>query len=114
MALPFINPVCYDGGPNSGNYSSAPHLYRKESETRVSSIGPAAPLRDRGYSFHYQSAPISFISPGYVTRFCMRHLQWPEIAAAARDRMCEDIHNSECASLQQLLAVYESLPRETI
>src|ERR1700730_3733419 len=52
----------------------------------------------------------------YITRFCMRHLQWPEIAAAARDRMREDIHNSEYASLQQLLAIYEaeSLPHETI
>ena len=41
-----------------------------------------------------------------ITRFCMGHLQWPEIAQAARDRMKEDIHNSEYESLQKLLSVY--------
>jgi hypothetical protein len=52
----------------------------------------------------------------HITRFCMRPLQWPEIADAARDRMREDIHNSEYESLQKLLAVYESasLSREAI
>jgi hypothetical protein len=43
----------------------------------------------------------------HITRFCMRHLQWPEIAAAARHRMQQDIHNSEYESLQKLLGVYE-------
>jgi hypothetical protein len=37
----------------------------------------------------------------------MRYLQWPEIAAAARERMREEIYNSEYESLQRLLAVYE-------
>jgi hypothetical protein len=56
------------------------------------------------------------ILSSHITRFCMRQLQWPEIDNAARDRMREDIHNSEYASLQQLLAVYEpeSLPHEII
>jgi hypothetical protein len=43
----------------------------------------------------------------YVTRFCMQHLQWPEIAKAAYRRMAEDVHNSEYEALQQLLSVYE-------
>jgi hypothetical protein len=50
----------------------------------------------------------------HITRFCMAELQWPEIADAARDRMREDIHNSEYESLQKLLRVYasESLSHE--
>ncbi|MEY2536858.1 MAG: hypothetical protein QOG67_598 [Verrucomicrobiota bacterium] len=53
---------------------------------------------------------------GYITRFCMRHLQWQEIVEAARERMREEIHNSEYESLQKLLAVYEpvSLSPEAI
>jgi hypothetical protein len=42
-----------------------------------------------------------------ITRFCMRQLQWPEIAIAAREKMRGDIHNSEYESLQRLLAVYQ-------
>ena len=53
-------------------------------------------------------ATVFAMSPSeYVTRFCMQHLQWPEVAKAARERMAEEIHNSEYEALQRLLSVYD-------
>ena len=41
----------------------------------------------------------------------MRHLQWPELADAARERNKDpEIHNSEAECLYKLLAVYELSP----
>src|SRR5258705_538067 len=46
--------------------------------------------------------------PSYITRFCMQRLQWPEVAAAARERMREDdIDNPGYEMLKRLLAVYD-------
>ena len=47
------------------------------------------------------------ILSSHITRFCMGHLQWPEVAAAARERMQEDIGNPEGESLKRLLAIHE-------
>src|SRR3954454_17183499 len=42
-----------------------------------------------------------------LVRHCMRNLQWPEIADAVRERMAQELHNSEYQSLQEVLAVYD-------
>jgi hypothetical protein len=42
-----------------------------------------------------------------LVRHCMRQLQWSEVADAVRERMSQEIHNSEYESLQELLDVYD-------
>jgi hypothetical protein len=41
-----------------------------------------------------------------LVRFCMVTLQWPEVAESVRERMSQDIHNSEYRSLEEVLRVY--------
>ena len=40
--------------------------------------------------------------------FCMRSLRWPEVVEFVRERMSQDVHNSEYESLRELQRVYES------
>jgi|GEM_PF-3426176 hypothetical protein len=68
------------------------------------------------------SVPILIHEHSWWNAFFVYHtllhalLQWPEVAVAARERMREDIHNSEYEALERLLAVYDSpsSPQETI
>jgi hypothetical protein len=41
-----------------------------------------------------------------LVRFCMAALQWPEVAESVRERMSQDIHNSEYNSLEEILRIY--------
>jgi len=41
-----------------------------------------------------------------LVRFCMAALQWPEVAESVRERMAQEIHNSEYNSLEEILRVY--------
>jgi hypothetical protein len=41
-----------------------------------------------------------------LVRFCMAALQWGEVAESVRERMSQDIHNSEYNSLEEVLRVY--------
>jgi len=43
----------------------------------------------------------------YLIAFCMRSMQWPEIVEAVKLRSAQEIHNSEGASLQEILNVYK-------
>jgi len=45
-----------------------------------------------------------------LVRFCMTALQWPEVAESVRERMSQEIHNSEYESLQTILDVYPTQP----
>jgi hypothetical protein len=43
-----------------------------------------------------------------IVHFSMRQLSWPEVADAVRERMSQEIHNSEYAALQKILELYDS------
>jgi len=55
----------------------------------------AAVLRDM---VHYR------VGSHYLLGYCMRTLRWPEVADTVRQRMAEDIHNSEYESLREVLS----------
>src|ERR1044072_4352266 len=41
-----------------------------------------------------------------LVRFCMATLQWPEVAESVRERMSQEIHNSQYSSLEEVLRVF--------
>jgi hypothetical protein len=49
-----------------------------------------------------------------LVRFCMATLQWPEVAESVRERMSQEIHNSEYNSLKELLRVYAASSPEQV